>query len=253
MKYIWQGIQEPFLDEIHLQSVDHVMTGLYGGSIQSGANKNEDAFLVMTERKQVIALLFDAHTCFDSISYFLENLDLRDLERCFEMSLEEGFKHFEEIIMLLLHKPIKKELKGETAIMMVYERDGYLKWISVGDNSLYVYHDETMCLNQYRLNSRVFFQWYGHANSLQLTSPCYQQGVIELRQGYTDILMLTDGILEIEDSPYLKDQLLYEDYKSSPRKILETVKERKGRDNATYIGWSVYKSEEALRPTRSLG
>ena len=147
-----------------------------------------------------------------------------------------------------------KKLNGETAFLVVFQKNNYLWWLSVGDNSLYLFHPEFSELGQYKLNERIFYQWIGQKNSIDLEIPCYTQSTIELRQGKNTIVMLTDGVLEFEGRPFEDSSKLYSifnQYKNidATEKVLESVQESFGIDNATMVSWNVQNTNDGLRPT----
>lgn len=248
---VWLGYERPYLDKIEIRNLNHVTLGLYGGYKSKETGKNEDACLVLTHDQDVMAFIWDAHTSYDSIAQMIQAFSKDILNKIFKMDLKDSFKAFHNYMMAWLSREETKHLKGETAFLAVYERQGYLNWFSVGDNSLYLFHEETMSLSQYRLNQRIFYQWYGKSNSLDLDVPCYQSGTVELRQGKSHILLMTDGVLEIETAPYEKPNKLYQDLLEGPTVILETVKHLKGHDNASLLTWETNKESVSLRPTRS--
>ena len=68
------------------------------------------------------------------------------------------------------------------------------------------------------------------------------------------IVLLTDGVLEIDGAPFEKVRVLndyfHEEDEEAVRKVLELVKGRLGRDNATILTWFCMGEDHALRPTR---
>lgn len=137
-----------------------------------------------------------------------------------------------------------KHIRGETAALFCLQKEEYLWWLSIGDNSLYIFHKEFNELGQYRLNQRIFYQWVGEKNSLDLKVPCYTTGTIQLRQGHSRILLLTDGVLEIEGRPFENNERLAFEFntkgkENAVKSILKEVETRKGRDSATMLTWDV--------------
>lgn len=230
-----------------MTSYGQVTIGLSGGMGQR--DKNEDGVFVSGLVDPVVAI-FDGHTSDDSVVRCIDALKTLDFNYQ-EMEISQAFKAFEETIQGLLQDLKTQDLLGETAAMFVYQREGYLSWISVGDNSLYLFHPEWMALGQYRLNQRIFYQWVGKANSIQLDVPCYERGTIELRAGMNRILMITDGILEIQGRPFEDHEHLYQTLiHGGPEALLEEVLRRHGRDNASLVTWTVDNPRQPLRPTR---
>ena len=71
--------------------------------------------------------------------------------------------------------------------------------------------------------------------------PTYSRGVSELRKGINTIVLLTDGILEFENSPYIDSQKLYKTcyQKQSLSEVLQNIHKGQGRDSGTIISFNV--------------
>jgi len=224
----WNGSKSNDIDRIIIEKVDHVTSGRYGGSSQSGAYKNEDGYIILKEDTYVFSVLFDAHTSNDSVLLVSQVLTSHmDEIKAICSSDQNEFSSLQSKILDLLMSPDMtnhaKTLKGETAILFCLQKDDYLWWLSIGDNSLYLYHEEYKALGQYRLNQRVFYQWFGKANSLGLKRPCYSSGSIQLRLGLNKIVMLTDGVLEIDQRPFEDNEYLYKAFENNNEVALENI------------------------------
>ena len=148
-----------------------------------------------------------------------------------------------------------KCINGETACLIVVQKEQYLWWMSIGDNLVYLLHPELAELNQFALNQRQFYEWIGKVNTFELDIPCYATGTRLLREGQNYIYLITDGVLECGDRPFENANLLYKtlteesDISENILKVFKEVHKQKGRDSATVIGWSYFNNYKAPRPT----
>ena len=148
-----------------------------------------------------------------------------------------------------------KCIKGETACLIVVQKEQYLWWMSVGDNLVYLFHPELAELNQFALNQRQFYEWIGKVNTFESDIPCYSTGTRLLREGQNYIYLLTDGVLECGDRTFENPDRLYKiltediDISKNISKVFKEVHKQKGRDSATIIGWSYFNKYEAPKPT----
>jgi serine/threonine protein phosphatase PrpC len=261
-KNVWNGNIATYIDKINIFKTAGVVHGCFGGSSESDACHNEDGYWTIVEKDNfVISVIFDAHATNESVIYITNALKKKQeaLLDAAKLGLKESFKVVSHIIHDMLFDvdflDTAKNVIGETAFLICYQRAEFLWWLSVGDNALYVFHDEFNELGQYQVNQRIFYQWIGQKNALSLDVPCYSQGTLQLREGKSTIVMLTDGILEIEGRPYedcrlLKTVFEENELEEATRIVLEKVQNLKGRDNATIISWRVNSTHEVLRPTR---
>lgn len=255
---LWYGNQGMFSNEIFIETFHDMTIGIYGGY---DAVKNEDGyFLLAFEDGTRLSVLFDAHTTNESVVYVIEQLESRvkDISELCSLPISKCLSSLQSYLVdFMMSEEVTSalsNLRGETAILYCLQKGNYLWWLSIGDNSLYVFHKEFNELGQYRVNQRVFYQWLGNQNSLTLDVPCYTTGTLQLREGENKVLMLTDGVLEIEGRPFENNQAIESIFQASPdtavNTVLKEVKNRNGRDNATLITWSVYCNHKPLRPSR---
>lgn len=263
MKYLqWNGEVEKYIDSIGIREIEDIWIGNFGGSSSKGTVKNEDGAIIYRLQNQgVLAIIFDAHTSSDSVIE-LQKLIIElneDIYRIGNMkdysSLIEMKKLMEEFISSNSSNEQMKCCTGETAVLFTYQYEEYVWWLSIGDNQLYIFHEEFNSLGQYNINSRIFYQWIGRMNSINLKVPCYSTGTIELREGSSRIILLTDGILEIDKRPLennevLKKYICEDKLDKGIKNTLELVKRSEGKDNATIIGWDYTSFEKGLRPSR---
>lgn len=259
---VWNGSINHYIDEIKMIDLHHVTVGIFGGSSSKGTKLNEDGLYIISKSDDfVFSVLFDAHATNESVIYFTEALIKKnvEIENFLKLDTRQAIKNIETLIEEMLNNQLllrqSKEINGETAFLVCLQKNEYLWWLSVGDNSIYIFNKEFNELGQYRLNQRIFYQWIGQKNSFDLEVPCYSKGTIQLRPGKTIIAMLTDGILEIKGRPFensenLKNYIEDNSLNSGIQKILEVVKDTCGKDNATMIAWSIDNEIDGLRPTR---
>lgn len=259
---IWNGSTHSYIDEIKMMKSNTVSIGIFGGASSNGAKFNEDGVFIITENEDAIfTVLFDAHTTNESVLLYTNILSARknEIEYNLKLNTKDAIKNTENLIEEILNAPKVKEqsrqVNGETAFLVCLQKNEYLWWLSVGDNSIYVLHHEFNELGQFRLNQRIFYQWIGQKNSLDLEVPCYTKGTLQLRAGKSIVVLLTDGVLEIENRPFENHEAIKcvfdeNSVESGVFRMLEVVKNSNGRDNATIIAWQVNQTVDGLRPTR---
>lgn len=257
MHTLWNGSLGLYLDEINTMCTNSVVCGMFGGSTKSGATFNEDGFFILETEKWRFVTLFDAHATFDSVTVLTNALSqneerLRDI--C-NQNIDEAIEPLQAFILTVLKETSTDGVRGETAVLFCFEKAGFLWWLSVGDNSLYLLHKEFNELGQYRLNQRVFYQWFGEQNAMKLSPACYASGTIQLRMGQSTIVMLTDGVLEVSGRPYENSAYLASKFAEGSLEegiihVLEEVQSLDGRDSATIIAFHTSCPRDGLRPTR---
>lgn len=260
-KFLWNGSYDTYMNQIHIQKIAGITAGFFGGYNDQGQEKNEDGLYILTKDEgNSLLVLMDAHASNDSIIKVTDwlNRQTEAFSQIMDQPLEEAFPAMKALFHGMIEEQALQasiaQVKGETAFLAVYHRKDYIWWLSVGDNSLYLFHPEFAKLGQYRLNQRLFFQWLGQKNSLLLDLPCYAEGAIELRQGLNHLVLLTDGILEAGDSLYNKSDVLYQVFTKNTgheaiREVLSHVKGQKGIDSCTVMSWQYTRQSDALRPT----
>lgn len=261
-KAIWHGNINTYLDIIEIKTIENVSYGCFGGSTKAGQYTNEDGLYILSKAKEyVLAILLDSHASNESVTLILSEIEIREetIKSYLELPLAQAMRQISFFFIELIHdeKFIEKTkgVRGESAFLVVFQKDNYLWWLSVGDNSLYLLHPELSELGQHRLNQRVFYQWIGEKNSIDLDIPCFTQSTIELRQGKSDIVLLTDGVLECDGQFYddpMKINNVFNKHQSKEaiEVILKEVESVSGRDSSTIVSWSVDTKNDGLRPTR---
>jgi hypothetical protein len=257
--HIWLGDEEPHLDSPTSSIIDErLVLGLYGGSTRSGANKNEDAALLMTDAdgQWEFSVVVDAH--FSSESAYLV-IDVIEAEASFIRKILDGSSlatTFREIEQHLVNRFSSldvrfraQQVEGEASCLICARKGWFVWWMSIGDCLAYVLHPRLASLGQYTLNQRTFFEWVGLRNTFELPVPCYSSGVRALHEGRSVICLATDGVFEIDDDPAIRDDRIHrtlttpgseavEGLKGQVQELLNHVHEEQGRDSGTVIAWN---------------
>ena len=254
----WQGEDKPYLDEPHITQIGHVTLGCYGGNTTAGAQKNEDAVMVLVapDDKWTFSALCDAHCSSQSALLVLDVLESikNDIVTCISAPITEAFATLESLVLETLFATSSAQgfaaVQGETALLLCAQRAQFLWWLSIGDNSIYLFHSDLARLGQYALNQRHFFEWVGKVNALALPVPCYSRGVSELRKGLNQIVLITDGVLEFGQRPYEDSRQLYTIFEArkiqglsgqreAHEEVLQSIHAGVGRDSATIISFTI--------------
>lgn len=259
----WYGNEDLSLNKHSIKKCGEITLGYYGGNTESGAYKNEDGALILCSNALdwKFALLLDGHATSESVNLILETIkkEQSSLEQILDLPIKEFsiqvHKFFLDIFDSKEFKNKCKSIKGETACLIVVQKEQYLWWMSIGDNLVYLFHPELAELKQFALNQRQFYEWIGKVNTFELDIPCYSTGTRLLREGQNYIYLLTDGVLECGDRPFENANYLCEmltkdmDISKNIINVFKEVHKQKGRDSATIIGWSYFNNCSAPTAT----
>lgn len=259
----WIGNEDMSLNSHTIKTCGEITLGYYGGNSENGAYKNEDGAMILcsSDNAWKFALLLDAHTTSESANLILETIkgEQCKLEQILHMSIINLSTQLHNFFLNIFNNEEFKEkckcINGETACLIVIQKEQYLWWMSIGDNLVYLLHPELEELNQFALNQRQFYEWIGKVNTFELDIPCYTTGTRLLREGQNYIYLLTDGVLECGNRQFEDTKLLYKvfteniDVPQNISKVLKEVHKQKGRDSATIIGWSYFNKHKAQRPS----
>ncbi|WP_312506831.1 protein phosphatase 2C domain-containing protein [Lysinibacillus sp.] len=260
--FSWVGSEENFVDQITIQQLNHIIVGRYGGNSTAGQYKNEDGCLVWYNEKEnwEFAIILDAHNTsesaekiialFNDEKYTIKHLlSMATTRRTFNMLEEKILSMFQSKEFL----SICKNVKGETACLIVVRKDQYSWWFSVGDCIFYLFHPELASLGQYQINQRQFYEWIGQVNTFEQDVPCYSVGIRELRKGENLFFLTTDGLIECPNEPYDNPANIFHSMNSNDDKsiqsILKNIQDNHVRDSTTIISWRVDNSMEATKPS----
>ena len=256
--FVWSGNVDPCLEGPRIHTAGRVTIGLCGGDAAAGASKNEDAALVWAGEDWVFAVILDAHASSESADAVLELFEAGKAELLAQIeqpmpsliAVQSAVTH-----LLLAAGERMEEVRGETACLVCFQQGGYLMWLSIGDNQLYLLHPELQRLGQFTLTVRNYFEWIGERNSLALGEPCFATGIRQLRQGVNTIAMVTDGLLEVGDRPFedpsrvSRELLSPAGVSGSISSMLAEVHRLGGTDSATVIAWQVDSALMGLMPS----
>lgn len=252
------GADAACIDDPQVEHCGDVVIGRYGGCSASGARANEDGALVWVEhtREWEFAVLLDAHTSAESATLVIASISEVEpaILNALSQPCELAFQALErELIGLFTSVPFREKcrnVRGETACLIVARKAQFLWWLNVGDCMLFLLHPDLAAFGQRMLNQRNFFEWIGNVNTFNLPVPCYSSGVRELRTGRNVILMATDGLLHAvnpENPSFQIDPDL--DLAKSVHALLQLVHDRAGADSATVIAWVFDNEANAAQPT----
>ncbi|MGG7164071.1 PP2C family serine/threonine-protein phosphatase [Clostridium ihumii] len=262
--FYWLGSDDMSLNKDTIKNCGEIVIGYYGGNTESGADKNEDAAVLLCDKdsKWKFAMLLDAHGTSESAKLVVENIKKEQcsIEKILNLPIKNAFIQLHKLFFDMFNNEDFKEkcknVNGETACLIVAQKEEYLWWMSIGDNRVYLLHPELMELNQFALNERQFYEWIGKVNTFDCDVPCYTTGTRLLREGKNYIYLITDGVLECGNRKFEDDRELCNmlvdngDISGNISKVLNEVHKLKGRDSATMIGWSYFNNKKAPRPTR---
>lgn len=256
----WSGSEASFIDQIEVTTVGRIVLGRYGGSSAAGACKNEDGCFIMQSEDWELAMILDAHDTDESAQLLVHTLLNRRVEvnRILSQSTVETMKSFESYLLALFsseaYRKACRQVRGETACLLTVRKENYVWWFSIGDCLLYIFNEEFHELGQYACNQRRFYEWIGQVNTFDREVPGYSSGIVELRHGKNQLLLVTDGVVECGERHYENQKNLYYQFQSSQQlehqvaNLLQFVHESKGRDSATVIAWEVKNHSPATYP-----
>jgi serine/threonine protein phosphatase PrpC len=251
----WAGTDDTFLDRPDATAVGRLMFGRYGGRVDGGACKNEDAALLIEGSDWELAVVADAHAGCDSSALVVELLESSELERVLGQPTPTALSALHGEVVARLLRADTSQLTGETAVLVVARKGGFVSWLSVGDCVAYALHPDLARLGQHALNQRSFYEWFGRVDSLRLDVPCYASGVHALRPGRTRIALVTDGLLEFGEKRYSDAAQLHADFYAGDlgegvRHLMRAVHDGRGSDSATVVAWDVTGTHTPIQPSR---
>jgi serine/threonine protein phosphatase PrpC len=265
-EFSWVGSQEHCVDTINIQNINHISVGRFGGNSTAGQYKNEDGCLIWAEQRQKweFAIILDAH-------YSAESAELVEaqfltykttIQNLLSKPYDQALKEIEQTILRLFQEEEFlvncRNVKGETACLVVLRINKYVWWFSIGDCMSYLFHPELKQLGQFQINQRQFFEWVGQVNTFEQNIPCYSSGFRELRKGLNRIVLTTDGLVECPNEPFSSPNDIYQvmmnhDLNLGVKTLLETIQENDVRDSTTIIAWDVNITEDVTRPSDDPG
>ncbi|WP_409289108.1 protein phosphatase 2C domain-containing protein [Peribacillus sp. SCS-37] len=256
--FSWSGSSRHFLDEPSAQAYEGMIIGRYGGCSDAGGRKNEDGALAWKDPDQdwEFAAILDGHNSSRSVELVLSAVTSgrERILKALSQPLKTSFSALESVILSIFQDPgfleSCKGVQGETSCLLTARKGKYIWWLSIGDNTLYLFHDELAAFGQFQLTSRSFYEWVGFVNTFELEVPCYSTGRKELRKGKNHILLTTDGLLEcpgnpFPDPPSIRSAFTLGEIEKGVQDLLQTVHHHRGTDSATVISWVVEITQDA--------
>ncbi|MBM7693202.1 serine/threonine protein phosphatase PrpC [Peribacillus deserti] len=249
----WVGNEAQFLDQPDVIEYEGILIGRYGGNSVAGGRKNEDGCLVWcsAEGDWEFSAILDGHNSAESVQLVLRTLWQRK-ELIFDalsQPLSKCFNILETTILEIFQNPellqACRAVQGETNCLLTARKGKFLWWFSIGDNLLYLFHEELAAFGQYELIQRSFYEWVGYVNTFELEVPCYSTGRKELRKGVNQILLATDGLVECPGKPYQNPKSVkaafsrHSSLKEGMQELLNTVHQNQGTDSSTIVSWIV--------------
>lgn len=262
-QFNWVGSERNFVDKPTINNVGPITVGRFGGNSSSGSNKNEDGCLVWVDEENdwEFAMILDAHYSAESAELVIETFTNKKAEivdvlvpavkKDFNKVLEHKILHIfqgEECLQAC------REVKGETACLIVVRKAQFVWWFSIGDCLLYLHHPELATLGQYQLNQRHFYEWVGQVNTFELDVPCYSTGTRELRKGSNHLFLTTDGLVECPGDPFsTPDKIFHSGTELSceymVHSLFHTIQDHHVRDSTTILTWKIDVSKEGCIPS----
>ena len=261
--FVWVGSQKDFVDQPSIHQLNHIIIGRFGGNSSSGQYKNEDGCMVWCDEKEdwEFTIILDAHNTAESAEIILKKFhsEKSHIKQLLSSpTSQQNFKSLEYKILGIFQSreflASCRDVKGETACLIVVRKDKYVWWFSVGDCILYLFHPELAALGQYQLNQRQFYEWIGQVNTFEQKVPCYSVGIRELRKGENRLFLTTDGLIECPNEPYSNPSSIYNSFfhsneAESIQTMLKTIQENDVRDSTTILCWKVNISSEVTKPS----
>ncbi|HEX6817253.1 MAG TPA: protein phosphatase 2C domain-containing protein [Ktedonobacterales bacterium] len=254
-RFRWVGSEAPLLDTPTIVRAGRVVVGRYGGNRGAGANSNEDGALVWCAGNGgwEFAVLLDAHFTAQSAELVIDAFE-RERE-AFVATLAQpvagALSKLQQQVLALFRSPgfraSCQAVEGEASCLIFARKEAYLWWLSIGDCVGYVFNEEQARFGQFAVNQRVFYEWVGQQNTFDLAVPCYTSGTLLLRDGWSTLLLATDGLFEWGSQVFADPVALYRLFASqtmgtewleqAARTTLERVHAERARDSATLLVW----------------
>ncbi|MCF6409568.1 protein phosphatase 2C domain-containing protein [Pseudalkalibacillus salsuginis] len=262
-EYTWIGSQKTYIDEIHIKLLlNSIVVGQFGGNSSAGQYKNEDGCLVWMDPQLdwEFVVLLDAHNTAQSaelvVSTLKNNKDfIIQILSQKDSDIFDNLHHF--LLNLFKSEEFRKDcskVQGETACLIIFRKNNFLWWFSIGDCILHLFHSELASLGEYQQNHRSFFEWIGRQSTFNKTIPCYSAGTKELRKGANQIFLTTDGLVECPNANYYNPEEIYKLFDEYSNEmgieyLLKDIKDKGVRDSTTIISWTIFNDNDATRPS----
>ncbi len=262
-EFDWVGSEKAFIDEICVKYIkEEFCVGISGGTSRAGQMKNEDGCLVWLDscNEWEFAVILDAHDTAESAELVLSTFkaDKNKYLNLFKLEPAEAFNSIQSMVLSTFtseeFKNACKSICGETSCLIVFRKQNYLWWLSIGDCILYLHHNQLARLGEYQQNHRSFFEWIGQNSTFNKSIPCYSTGRKELRNGSNHIFLTTDGLVECSKLGFDNPMNIFKvtedkSHQNALIDILNNLKDNKVRDNTTILSWEVINQNEDTKPS----
>lgn len=262
-KFSWVGSETHFVDLPHIQQFTNLAIGRFGGNSSAGQYKNEDGCIVWLNEEQdwEFVMILDAHNSAESAELVVETIvkEEYNLITILNKSFPDAFNELDDYIIQIFQDPHFlarcRKVQGETACLIVFRKNKYIWWFSVGDCILHLFHPELANMHQYQLNQRNFYEWIGNVNTFEMEVPCYSTGRRELRKGLNQLFVTTDGLTECPHTSFDNPQEIMKvfdhtkSHSNAVHHLLKDIQENGVRDSTTIVSWTVNIDKNASEPS----
>ncbi len=252
--YRWVGSETSRVNTPTLSTCRDIITGVYGGHTDSGAEKNNDGCFLLadTDNMWEFAVLLSANNTAQSALLILEFLTFVQ-PKLVDFMQEPASFAFPRIQSYLLEHLDSKDFRtqarhvyGESAVLLCARKGGFIWWLNIGMNSLYLLHPDFMDSGQFAVNQPVPFESIGRSNTFDAPIPGYASGVRPLRPGKNHLLMATNSFHRFANSPFTDPALVYTWFNDNDRPLAESIQialleahKAQSQTPVTLVGWTV--------------
>ena len=171
--FSWVGSEKDFVDERDVRWINRMAVGRFGGNSSAGQTKNEDGCIVWQTEDWEFAAILDAHKSAESAELVIRTFEHHKeaLSQILSLKGHPDFKQLEGKLLEIFQSEdfldACRNVKGETACLIVVRKDNYIWWFSVGDCLVYLFHPDLIAMKQFQLNQRQFYEWIGQVNTFE--------------------------------------------------------------------------------------
>ena len=262
--FSWIGSDSPHIGKPSITTAGKVVIGRYGGHEDAGAAQNTHGALVWAapDGAWEFAALMAATTSAQSAALVLDVLQNAhtDLTHLLDEPASYAFPQLKILMESLFNsadfRAQAQQLYGESSVLLVARKGGFLWWMNIGDSVVYVLHPELAQRHHYALNQRHAFQWVGRSNTFALPVPAYSNGVCELRQKRSTLVMTSGSLLDTGSVTFADPSLFYawfmerDDLSESVQMALLEVYKSVSAASVTLIAWRTDNPNPASQPSR---
>jgi serine/threonine protein phosphatase PrpC len=260
-EFSWAGSQEHYVDKVQVKSLNDIVVGLFGGNSSAGQYKNEDGCLIWSSPGEwEFAIILDGHDSAESVELVLQTLENNKVQvyEIINQEANESFRKMQDFFIDTFKSDIFREkaknIKGETACLIVYRKENYLWWLSVGDCILHLFNRELSALGEFQQNHRSFYEWIGNNSTFNKAIPSYSTGIKELRSGENHIFITTDGLIECPNTHFEEPRFILQEFSERPLEdgvynLMQEIKKNQVKDSTTIVTWKIINNMDATIPS----